>query len=82
MEFAAALTVIAVDAAVELQHPAAAGGLMKAVDVLCDDGGEAALLLPLGQLVMGGIGLCMGREEFCPVKPEKLFGVAFVKGMA
>ena len=82
IEFPAALTIVPVDAAVELQHPLAAGGLMEPVDVLGDDGAELALGLPLRQLFVGGIRLGTGDQQLGPVETEKFFGVAFVERMA
>ena len=57
VKFPAPLAVVPVDAAVELQHVPAAGGLVEPVDVLGDDGFQPALRLPLRQLFMGGVGL-------------------------
>ena len=66
----------------ELQHPLTAGGLVQTVDVLGDDGLQLALLFPLRQFIVGGVGLRVGGQHLGPVEPEKLFGVAFIKRMA
>ena len=70
------------NAAVELQYPAAPGGLMETVDVLGDDGFQLSGFFPFRQLVVGGVGLHAGDQQFGPVEAEKFFGVAFVEGMA
>ena len=82
VKFPAPLAVVPVDAAVELQHVPAAGGLVEPVDVLGDDGFQPALRLPLRQLFMGGVGLGVRGQQLGPVEAEKFFGVAFVKCMA
>lgn len=82
IKFAALLTEIAMDTAVKLQNRFAAGGLVKPVDVLGDDGPELALTFPPGQLFVGGVGPHAGNQELCPVKAEKFFGVAFIECMA
>ena len=82
MELAALFAVVPVDAAVELQHPAAPGGLVEPVDVLGDDGLQLSGLFPLRQLVVSGVGLGVGGQQLGPVEAEKFFGVAFVERMA
>ena len=71
IEFSALFAVIAVDAAVELQDVLAASGLMEAVDVLGDDGCKLPLLLPLGQLAVGGVGLGVGGPGAWPGRSGK-----------
>ena len=71
MELAALFAVVPMDAAVELQHPAAPGGLVEPVDVLGDDGLQLPGLLPFRQLVVGGVGLCVGGQELGPVEAAK-----------
>ena len=78
----AVLAVIAVHAAMELQHIAAAGGLVEPVDVLGHHCPQLSLLLPLGQLIVGGIGLGVRCQKLGPIEPEKFFRVAFIEGMA
>ena len=81
MKLSAPFTVVPVDAAVQFQHPVAAGGLMESVDVLGDDGLEFSLVLPLCQFQVGGVGFCVRCQQLGPVKTEKLFRVAFIKRM-
>ena len=82
IESAAVLAVIAVHAAVELQHIAAAGGLVESVDVLGHHCPQLSLPLPLRQLIVGSVGLGVGSQKLGPIEPEKLFRVAFIEGMA
>ena len=82
VEFATFFAKISVDTAVKLINGAAARLLVEAVDVLGDDGAELSLVLPLGQLQMGGVGLRVGAEHLGVVEAEKLLRVGLVKGVA
>ena len=76
------LAVVAVDAAVELQHVFAAGGLVEPVDILGHHGLQFSGGLPFRQLVVGGVGLGLRGQHLGPIEAEEFFGVAFVEGMA
>ena len=66
----------------ELVDGLAAGGLVEAVDVLGDHGGELAGLLQLRQLQVGGVGLGPPDEHFLPVEPVELLRVLGKEGVA
>ena len=55
---------------------------MQAVDVLGDDCLQLALCLPLRQLAVGGIGLCVRRQHFGPVEVVKLRLMGLIKAVA
>ena len=55
---------------------------MEPVDILRYHGQQPPLLLPLGQLFVGGVWLGLRAEHFGPVKTEKFFGIAFIERMA
>ncbi|CDN41145.1 hypothetical protein BN871_AC_00390 [Paenibacillus sp. P22] len=60
--------IVAVNRSVQLQHAAAAGKLMQAVDILGDDRRQPALLLQPSQRSMRGIGKRFGIDHMGPVK--------------
>ena len=78
----APLAVVPQHTAVKLQHLPAAGLLVQAVDVLGNDGLQPSLLLPLGQLPVGGVGLCPGGQHLGPVKIVKLRLAAHIEAVA
>ena len=82
MEFSAPLAIIPMDTAMEFHHTLTAGSLVKAINILRDNGCKLSCGLPLGQLFVGCIRLRIGGQHFRAVEAEKLFGVAFVKCMA
>ena len=78
----AGLAVVPQHAAVELQHPAAPGLLVEAVDVLGDHRLQLPRRLPLRQLPVGGVGLGVQEEHFVPVEAEELLRVPLKEGVA
>ena len=81
VKFPAPLAVVPVDAAMELQHVPAAGGLMEPVDVLGDDGFQLALPLELRQTQMRRVGLCSLDDELIAVEAVELLGALFPEGV-
>ncbi len=77
----AAGAVVAQGAAVQLEHMLAARGLVQAVDVLGDDGGELARGLEPGQPQVGRVGLCIFDDEFLAVKAVELLRLLLEKGV-
>ena len=80
-KFAAARTVISVDAAVELQYLFAPGFLVQTIDILGDDCLQAALLLPLGQFPVSRIGFGIQDQHLVFIEPVKFLRIFHEKGM-
>lgn len=59
-------------AAVQFQHPARAGGLVQAVDVLGDDRGQSALALPVRNRAVPGVRPRVRVEQMGPVVVEEV----------
>ena len=78
----AALAHVAVHRAVQLVDALGARRLVQAVDVLRDHGGELALALQLGQLVVRLVGLCPQGDHPRAVEVEELLGVGEVELVA
>ena len=53
-----AFAVVAVDTAVQFINRFTASHLMQSVNVLCDNGGQNALLLHFSEFQVGSVGLC------------------------
>ena len=79
-ELRALQAAVAVDGAVELQHGFAARSLMKAVDVLGDDGGEFTGFFKLGEEEMCRVGLCLQGEHLVAVEAIEFLRVLAEKG--
>lgn len=73
-------TIVAMDGAVQLIHGFAAGPLVQAVDILRDDGAEAAALFQSGQGIVGAVGSDVAHHAFTLfVIIEKFFRMFEVK---
>ena len=81
VERAAPGTVVAPDAAMELQDIFAARLLVEAVDILGDDRLQLPLPLPLRKLPVGGIGLCVQTEHLVAVEAEKFLRVCLIEAV-
>ena len=90
VELPALGAVVPMDAPVELQHVPAARGLVEAVDVLGDDGGELAVLLQLRQGLVGLVGFRVRVQEELliiivedlRVPPEEVVAQQHLRGVA
>ena len=80
--FAALHAVIAVHAAVQFQHVAAARPLMEFINVLGDDRRQLALLFQARQRIVRRIGLCLRADEIFAVVIEKHVRVTHKKAVA
>ena len=80
--FMAFKTIIAVDAAVQLQNLFAAGHLVQAVNILGHNGHQLARGLQLRQLAVRRIGAGGQTKHFLPVKIKKLRRVTDKKTVA
>ena len=66
----------------KFQNRFASGGLVKAVDILGDNGFQFAPGFQFCQLMMGRIGFCVQEQHFIAVKTVKFAGIATVKRVA
>ena len=82
VEFAAAHTVVAQDAAVKLIDPTASRLLVQAVDILGHHGAELSFSLPPGQHLVGYVGFKAQRQHLLPVKTVKILRVSEEKAVA
>ena len=67
---------------VKLQNHFTAGGLVKAVYILCDDAAAFAAAFQLSQRKMRFSRLCVGEQHFFPVKFIKQLRIALKAGSA
>ena len=79
---AAAHTVAAVDAAVQLEHILAPGRLMQPVDILRDDGLQLPLALQPGKAQMRTVGLGAVHDELVPMEFIVFFRMRHEKRVA
>ena len=77
----AALTEIAMHRSVQLHYTFTSRLLMQSINILCDDRCQLSCPFQFCQFYVGGIGLCIQLEHFCPVKIEKLFRMRYIKTM-
>ena len=82
IKFCTALTVVAMDASMQLQHRFTSRLLMQSIDILRHDCPQSSFLLHLRQLFVRCIRLHIQNQHFVPVKPVKFLWISFKKGMA
>lgn len=79
---AAGHAIVAHNGAVELVDFFASGHLMKAVDVLCDDGREFAVAFQFGKFVVDGAWTVVGCDHFSAVEVKEFFRMSVKKAAA
>ena len=79
---AAFQAVIALHAAMQLDHIAAAGQLVQPIDILGDDGGQAPGGLELRQLAVGGVRAGVGKDQLFAIETEEHLGLLLEERMA
>ena len=70
-----ALTAVAMDTAMQLQHLLTASHLVKTVNILCDYRLQLSHRLQFSKGAMGIVWLCMLIHHFMKIKVIKLFGM-------